>query len=41
MEYLPEKWSKKKNLGFPIPIQEFLKIDKYYNLVKCDLKVNL
>ncbi len=33
-EYLPDKWSKKKKLGFPTPIREFLKVDKYYDLVK-------
>ncbi|MGM9882477.1 MAG: asparagine synthase (glutamine-hydrolyzing) [Bacilli bacterium] len=31
---LPEKWSNKKKLGFPVPIREWLKEDDTYNLVK-------
>ena len=33
-EVLPEKWSNKKKLGFPVPIREWLKEDDTYNLVK-------
>ncbi len=31
---MPEKWSTKKKLGFPVPTREWLKQDKYYNIVK-------
>ena len=31
---MPAKWSTKKKLGFPIPTREWLKEDKYYNIVK-------
>ncbi len=31
---MPEKWSSKKKLGFPIPTREWLKQDKYYSIVK-------
>ena len=31
---MPEKWSSKKKLGFPVPTREWLKQDKYYNIVK-------
>lgn len=33
-DVLPEKWSDKKKLGFPVPIREWLKEDDTYNLVK-------
>ena len=33
-DILPEKWSNKKKLGFPVPIREWLKEDDTYNLVK-------
>lgn len=33
-DVLPEKWSNKKKLGFPVPIREWLKEDDIYNLVK-------
>lgn len=33
-EVLPEKWSNKKKLGFPVPIREWLKEEDTYNLVK-------
>lgn len=31
---MPEKWSTKKKLGFPVPTREWLKQDKYYNIIK-------
>ena len=31
---LPEKWSNKKKLGFPVPIREWLKEEDTYNLIK-------
>lgn len=31
---MPEKWSSKKKLGFPVPIRVWLKEDKYYEKVK-------
>lgn len=31
---LPERFSEKKKLGFPVPTRVWLKQDKYYNLVK-------
>ena len=31
---MPPKWSTKKKLGFPVPTREWLKQDKYYNIVK-------
>lgn len=33
-DILPEKWSNKKKLGFPVPMREWLKEDDTYNLVK-------
>lgn len=33
-EILPEKWSNKKKLGFPVPMREWLKEEDTYNLVK-------
>ena len=33
-DILPEKWSNKKKLGFPVPIREWLKEEDTYNLVK-------
>lgn len=33
-EILPEKWSNKKKLGFPVPIREWLKEEDTYNLIK-------
>lgn len=32
--YIPEKWAKKKKLGFPVPIRLMLREDLYYNKVK-------
>ncbi|WP_099204253.1 asparagine synthase (glutamine-hydrolyzing) [Scatolibacter rhodanostii] len=31
---MPEKWSTKKKLGFPVPTRVWLKEEKYYNTVK-------
>lgn len=31
---MPEKWASKKKLGFPVPTREWLKQDKYYEIVK-------
>ena len=31
---LPEEWAKRKKKGFPVPIREWFKDEKYYNLVK-------
>lgn len=31
---LEDTWTKKKKLGFPTPLKEWLKIDKYYNMIK-------
>lgn len=33
-ESLPEEWSKRKKLGFPVPFSKWLRIDKYYKIVK-------
>lgn len=33
-DVLPEKWSNKKKLGFPVPIREWLKEEDTYNLIK-------
>ena len=33
---MPEKWSTKKKLGFPVPTRVWLKEDKYYNIVKSE-----
>lgn len=33
-DILPEKWSNKKKLGFPVPIREWLKDDDTYKLIK-------
>ena len=31
---MPEKWAGKKKLGFPVPLTDWLREDKYYNKVK-------
>lgn len=31
---LPEKWFKKKKLGFPVPIRVWMREEPYYNLIK-------
>lgn len=31
---IPEEWSKRKKLGFLVPFREWIKEDKYYNIVK-------
>ncbi len=31
---MPEKWAGKKKLGFPIPVREWLKEEKYYSVIK-------
>lgn len=31
---MPEKWSTKRKLGFPVPTRVWLKEEKYYNIVK-------
>ncbi len=31
---MPEKWSEKKKLGFPVPTRVWLREDKYYGIVK-------
>ena len=33
-EKIPEEWSKRKKLGFLVPFREWIKEDKYYNIVK-------
>jgi len=33
-EKIPEEWSKRKKLGFLVPFREWIKEEKYYNLVK-------
>ena len=34
MEQLPESVAKRKKLGFPVPLNDWLKQDKYYNMVR-------
>lgn len=31
---LPDEWANRTKLGFPVPIREWLRQDKYYNIVK-------
>ena len=31
---MPEDWSRRRKLGFPVPFSKWVKEDKYYNLVK-------
>ena len=31
---LPEEWVKRPKKGFPVPIREWLREDKYYSIVK-------
>lgn len=33
-EVIPEEWSKRKKLGFPVPFGKWIKEEKYYNRVK-------
>lgn len=33
-EKIPEEWSKRKKLGFLVPFREWIKEDKYYNIVR-------
>ena len=33
-EEIPEEWSKRKKLGFPVPFGKWIKEEKYYNKVK-------
>ncbi len=33
-EKIPEEWSKRRKLGFPVPFGKWIKEDKYYNKVK-------
>ncbi len=33
-EVLPKSWSSRRKCGFPVPFSKWLRIDKYYNLVK-------
>jgi asparagine synthase (glutamine-hydrolysing) len=33
-EKLPEEWSKRRKLGFPVPFGKWVKEEKYYNLIK-------
>ncbi len=33
-EVLPEEWAKRHKKGFPVPIKEWLREDKYYSVVK-------
>ena len=32
--HIPEAWYKRRKKGFPVPINEWFKTDKYYNIVK-------
>lgn len=33
-EKMPEKWSKRRKLGFPVPFSKWLKEEKYYKMVR-------
>ena len=33
-EKMPEEWSKRKKLGFPVPLGKWLREEKYYQIVK-------
>ena len=33
-EEMPEEWSKRRKLGFPVPFSKWIKEEKYYKLVK-------
>ena len=33
-DVLPQLWSKRRKCGFPVPFSKWLRIDKYYNIVK-------
>lgn len=33
-EEMPEEWSTRRKLGFPVPFSKWIKEEKYYNLVK-------
>lgn len=32
--HLPEEWSNRKKLGFPVPIKDWLREEKYYKVVR-------
>lgn len=33
-EVMPDEWSKRRKLGFPVPFSKWIKEEKYYNLIK-------
>lgn len=33
LKNLPRKWAEKKKLGFPVPVREWLKEEKYYDII--------
>jgi len=37
-EVIPEEWGKRPKLGFPVPVSDWLREEKYYNLVKAEFK---
>ena len=34
LDNLPKSWAKRRKCGFPVPFSKWLRIDKYYNIVK-------
>ena len=35
-EAIPSQWASKKKLGFPVPIENWLREEKYYNIIKSE-----
>ena len=33
-EVMPDEWSKRRKLGFPVPFSKWIREEKYYKLVK-------
>lgn len=38
LKNMPEKVANRKKLGFPVPTREWLKREKYYNIVKTEFE---
>jgi len=37
-DVLPEEWRKRPKLGFPVPVSDWLREEKYYNIIKTEFE---